>query len=130
MKLKVEKKNIIEVSDWDKFIEHVYGRPYSFQQQNGCQERGVFPLRVPVPQPPADYERDSIPEEINGDEMGVSFEAWKSRDPKAPVGEDKEERKIVLFWHRNFYPDIDMIANDLHERGLLEAGEYLINIDW
>lgn len=35
-----------------------------------------------------------------------------------------------MWWVRNFYPDVNMVANDLYEKGLLEAGEYLINIDW
>ena len=37
---------------------------------------------------------------------------------------------IDLWWKRNFYPDIEMVANDLHAKGLLEAGEYAIDIDW
>ena len=33
--------------------------------------------------------------------------------------------------YRNyFYPNFQMIANDLHEKGLLPAGEYSIDIDW
>lgn len=28
------------------------------------------------------------------------------------------------------YPDVQMIANDLHAKGLLEAGDYCIEIDW
>ena len=35
-----------------------------------------------------------------------------------------------LFWERNFYPNVNMIANDLHSKGLLESGEYIIVIDW
>jgi len=35
-----------------------------------------------------------------------------------------------MWWERNFYPDVEMIANDLHKRGILEAGEYVIDIDW
>tara|TARA_R110000823_G_scaffold308273_1_gene431794 strand:+ start:616 stop:846 length:231 start_codon:yes stop_codon:yes gene_type:complete len=30
----------------------------------------------------------------------------------------------------NVPEEYDMILNDLHLRGLLEGGEYLINIDW
>jgi hypothetical protein len=35
-----------------------------------------------------------------------------------------------MFWDRNFYPNVQMVANDLHKKGLLEAGEYSIRIDW
>jgi hypothetical protein len=37
---------------------------------------------------------------------------------------------VAMWWERNFYPDVQMIANDLHAKGLLDAGEYVINIDW
>lgn len=38
--------------------------------------------------------------------------------------------QLNLFWERNFYPDIHVIANDLCKKGLLLAGEYDIKIDW
>ena len=92
---------------------------------------------------------DSISEIINGDEMGVKFNVWLARDPKAPLNPTDEELKscsyyfngdkekwkndpshIELFWQRNFYPSIYMVANDLYEKGLIEKGDYTINIDW
>ncbi len=42
----------------------------------------------------------------------------------------EDDWEINLFCERNFYPDLHTIANDLYERGLIEAGEYVINIDW
>ncbi len=62
--------------------------------------------------------------------MGVKFAAWLARDPLKPVGSHKEKWEIELFWARNFYPDIETVANDLHKKGLLKAGKYTINIDW
>lgn len=73
---------------------------------------------------------DKIPEKINGDIMGVKFDVWLKRDPKQPVGNEKEAWSIGLFWERNFYPDIHTVANNLYERGLIEAGDYSIDIDW
>ena len=29
-----------------------------------------------------------------------------------------------------FFPDITMIIEDLYTEGLIEAGNYIINIDW
>lgn len=112
-------------------MQKTYGRIYSFQQQDGCKERGRF--RLTVPDTPNDYENDTIPEKVNGDEMGVSFAAWLARDPNQLLDTgDKWDREhgLSLFWERNFYPDIQMVANDLYKRGLLAAGEYTINIDW
>ena len=65
--------------------------------------------------------------------MGVSFAAWLARDPKQELDSEYDwDRKNGrdLFWHRNFYPSVDIDANDLHAKGLLPAGEYQIVIDW
>ena len=61
--------------------------------------------------------------------MGVKFEKWLERDIKQSV-EGRTDWYISLFWERNFYPNIQTVANDLHEKGLIEAGDYTINIDW
>ena len=130
--MKIKTIQSISVQDWDDFVEKTYGRIYSLQQQDGCKERGVEYITVPC-DGAYDYENDSIPEEVNGDEMGVSFAAWLARDPKQPLDSNDEwdrNRGIDLFWCRNFYPSIDMLANDLHVKGLLPAGEYQIVIDW
>lgn len=129
--LKVKSVQMIDVYDWDNLVEKTYGRPYSFQQQDGCKDRGTFDLKVPSTA--YDYENDTIPEEVNGEEMGVSFAAWLARDPKQKLNSKDDwdrEHGLDLFWTRNFYPDIQMIANDLHAKGLLPAGKYVIDIDW
>lgn len=127
VKYKTEK--VIEVGDWDDLVIETYGKPYNFQQQNGCQSRGTFYLTVSADEL-VDQVKDTILEEINGDEVGVKFSTWLARDPKQPVGKETEQWKIDLFWERNFYPDIEIIANDLCKRGLIGAGDYIINIDW
>jgi hypothetical protein len=140
----------VSLQDWDALVIKTYGKPYCFQQQNGCQERGTFYLNIPVEDDELeDFENDTLPEIINGDKMGVSFKSWLERDPKAPLnptdkelkkcsyyyGDDKEKWKkdihhINLFWDRNFFPSIYVLANDLYKRGLIETGEYQIKIDW
>ncbi len=131
-KLLSKKTNVVSVRAWDALVESTYGRAYCFQQQDGCKERGTYSLTVPC-EHSYDYENDSITEEVNGDEMGVSFKAWLARDPKQPLNSaDKWEREkgLSLFYERNFYPNIEVLANDLYARGLIDAGEYLIDIDW
>jgi len=132
MKVKVTTVKMIEVQDWDEAVISTYGKPYSFQQQDGCKDRGVESITVPTEA--YDYENGSVPEVVNHNEMGVSFSAWLKRDPNEPLVSEKGEREdsfgVELWWQRNFYPSVEMIANDLHEKGLLEAGEYSINIDW
>lgn len=123
--------NIIDVSDWDALVSETYGRPYSFQQQDGCRERQTVYLTAPCNS--SDYGTESIPEEVNGEEMGVSFKAWLERDPLQQLDTEDEwdrEHGLGLFWERNFYPDVSMIINDLHEKGLLPTGNFGIEIDW
>jgi len=125
-------KNIkqIEVQDWNDLVVKTYGRPYHFQQQEGCKDKGIFHLIIPTVGD-TDYEmNDSIPEEINGEIMGVKFDVWLARDPKQPIKNQTADYELDLFWERNFYPSIEAIANDLHKKDLIEAGEYQININW
>lgn len=126
-KMKIRTEKIIKVSDWDTLVKQTYGREYSLQQQDGCKSRGI--VRIRVPDEPDDYELDIVPEIVNHEEMGVSFSAWLKRDPKAPLANDSDSFSLELWWARNFYPDIQMVANDLNSKGLLEAGDYTIDIE-
>jgi len=131
LKYKVQK--VVNVSDWDKFVEGVYGRRYSFQQQDGCKDRGIVRFSVPLKyynESEDEEMNDSIPEVINGNEMGVKFAVWLARDPKQPIPGQRDDWQLGLFWDRNFYPNFNTVVNDLYKRGLLEDGEYLIDIDW
>lgn len=130
--IKFDVKKIIGVKDFDNLVKETYGRPYSFQQQDGCKERGMYPITAPYDDP-YDYENDTLPEVVNHEEMGVSFKAWLERDPKQNLNTDDEwDRKYGLstWYERNFYPSEDMVINDLHEKGLLDAGHYEIKVDW
>jgi len=128
MKITTRTEQVIGVGDWDSLVETTYGRPYSFQQQDGCKERQRVTLTIP--DGADDYENDTVPEEINGEEMGVSFDAWLARDPKEWNGDPEDKRFLDLFWGRNFYPDVQMVANSLYRMELIEAGTYTIDIDW
>lgn len=121
-------QKVIWCADWDDLVVNTYNRPYSFQQQDGCKERQRVSLTIP--DEAYDYENDTVPEVVNGEEMGVSFKAWLERDPKQLLSSGKSTWSLSLFWERNFYPDVQMIANDLHAKGLIEAGSYVIDIDW
>ena len=123
-------KQVIELQEWDKLVTETYGRPYSLQQQDGCKGRGT--LEFTVPDEACDHESDTIPEKVNGEEMGVRFAAWLARDPKQKLPDPDEQGDycLELFWERNFYPEFQMVANDLHAKGLLEAGKHTILIDW
>lgn len=130
-KLKVSNRKLIELHDWDKLVEETYGKIYSFQQQEGCQDRGIVDIEVSKDEVEDTYP-DKIPIIINGDEMGVSFKTWlnttKENIEDKLKGFDKQTSSLI--WERNFYPDIQVIANDMCRKGLIEEGAYSINIDW
>lgn len=124
----IRTEQVIDCNEFDKLVKETYKRPYCLQQQDGCRERGS--VCVEVPNDPCDYERDTIPEVVNGPEMGVSFKAWLARDPKQKLPDEKYDWAILMWWECNFYPNLFVVANDLHNRGLLPAGKYRIIIDW
>ena len=128
--MKTKSINVVSVQDWDDLVVKTYGKPYMFQQQDDCKDRGTHYFSVP--DHADDYENETVPETCNHDEMGVSFAAWLARDPKQTLNAEKWDSPsaINLWWERNFYPEMQMIANDLHAKGLLPAGEYMIDIDW
>ncbi len=126
--IKIEEVQVIEVSEWNDLVKKTYGKPYNFQQQDDCQERGL--VSITIPDEPNDYENDTIPEDMETEEMGVSFKAWLARDPKEWKGDPEDKSFLYMFWERNFYPDVQTLANDLHAKGLIPAGKYEINIDW
>jgi hypothetical protein len=133
----IKTEQVISVGDWDKLITSTYGKMYSFQQQEDCQPRGRVCITIPDAAEEYDYTNTTLPEVVNHSDMGVSFAAWLARDPKQPLDGNgnpekasAEQWKIDLWWARNFYPAIQMVGNDLHSKGLIEAGEYTIDIDW
>ncbi len=89
-------------------------------------------FRFSVPGEAEDFTNSTVPEKVNGPEMGVSFTAWLARDPQQKLTSpgDSEDYCLGLWWERNFYPEFQMVANDLHEKGLIDGGNYAINIDW
>lgn len=134
MSLRIKTVKMIDEIQWSRFVSKTYGRPYCFQQQEGCLPRGIVTLYVENIDDMDEREKDlpdSVPVVVNGEEIGpVKFEAWLMRDLKQGFENEAMDWRIELWWHRNFYPSIDSVATDLCKRGLLEEGEYLINIDW
>ncbi len=129
--LKYDLVKVIDLNDWDQLVRDTYGKPYSFQQQEGCQLRGNIPITIPdISEDWEEEMNDSIPEIINGDEMGVKFDVWLARDPKQPIPNQTQSYELELFWERSFYPHVQSVANDLWRKGLIEAGDYEIKIDW
>lgn len=129
--LKTRQEEVIDVGDWDVIVQHVYNRPYNFQQQDDCKERQR--VTITIPDVAYDFENDNIPETVDTNEMGVSFKAWLERDPKQKLQSHSQwdiDYGLEMWWERNFYPNVQMIANDLYKKGLINSGKYIIDIDW
>lgn len=120
--------SLIELDVFDRLVSDTYGRPYSFQQQDGCKDRGIEQYDIPI-ENPWDYENDIVNPD-DEDNMGVSFEAWLARDPSEPLPNQRYDWELKMFWERNFYPSVEMILADLYKRGPIPAGDLVINIDW
>lgn len=121
---------LIEVYDWDELVEKTYQRPYSFQQQDDCKERQLIRFTVPYDYDEESEMNDDIPETLDSEEMGVKFATWLARDPNTPIKNQKSSWELRTFWERNFYPSFGTVVDDLHKKGLIDAGEYYLNIDW
>lgn len=132
-RLEVQTKKVIDVDDWNRFIEDTYWKTYHFQQQDWCKDRGVESFIASKTEYES-YKNDSVPFKVNWDKMWVSLDAWLKMDTetareKLPADE-KKDYCIDLFFERNFYPHIEELASDLCKKWLLEEWEYTINIDW
>jgi len=128
--MKITTEQVIKVEDFNTLVENTYSRPYDLQQQDGCMDRQL--LRVTVPEECDDYDNTTVEEPVTSDEMGVSFEAWKNRDPgeKLASSDVYSKWEVELWFRRKFYPELQMLLNDLYKKGLLASGDYTIEIDW
>ena len=63
--LKYTNKKVVNLQDWDDLVQKTYGRPYSFQQQDGGKSRGTYEFQVPSDDYESDFENDTVPEKYN-----------------------------------------------------------------
>lgn len=61
--------------------------------------------------------------------MCVKFDIWLNTSIEEIRSKFDSDWEATLFWERNFYPPYQMVFNDLYKKGLIEEGEYIINID-
>ena len=99
-------ERVIDCFDLDNLVQKTYNKKYCFQQQDGCKSRG--------------REYFTVSDTVYHDKL-PSLEEWLN------TPNDKYDS---YRWERNFYPDPQEVLNDLHKKGLLEEGNYTIDIDW
>lgn len=102
----------IDMSDWNDLIETVYGeRPYHVQQQDFLPQDSVIFAEVPC-----DWLEEDLEENL---------EIWLSRP--LPAEGDSIAR---MEFERESTVSVDALLFDLHKRGLVDEGKYLIHIWW
>ena len=140
-KLNCTKRTVIKVNhnDWNKFITEVYGKPYNFQQQDGCRSRGVYDFSLPFDFELYDEEEDFLDfvdrTDFNKNQSCVKFSVWKDekvkyKDPDKTVFYQDEYEDERLYWVRAFYPNLYTLLDDLYKKGLLEDGDYELVVSW
>lgn len=132
--LKTHHVNLVSDHDWDEFITATYKKSYCFQQQAGCRDRCTYEFSLPLECEPGGYELDleDVPATLKTFAMQTTFAKWLERSEKEPLSSDTSQSKsaLELWWQRHFYPAPEVIADNLYKRGLLPAGDYVIEIDW
>ncbi|MFE3757903.1 hypothetical protein ACFXO9_26650 [Nocardia tengchongensis] len=102
---------LIWEKDFSQFVSRVYGRPYQLGRQDGGLLKDST-VEFTVPAQEFEWSDPSVAE-------------WLAALP--PDDRDWQE---TLRWEREFHPGLEAIVNDLHARGLLPAGEYLLEVWW
>ena len=121
--LKYRTQRVISLRDWDQLVKDTYGKEYAFQQQDGCRERQQYRIDIPSSLNKHGFREnndDSMQDEPRKNAQGVKFSVWLEEDPNW-------SRLDII---RNFYPDVQTLANDLFSKGLIEEGSYVIDVDW
>lgn len=128
--LKYKTVKIIYSTDLDKLVEETYKKSYCFQQQDGCRERGEqFWIKIPSVESYDEFYPDKLYKFTDNFSFGVKFETWLNTNPSNSIDGISETSKIKTHWKRHFYPDYHILLNDLHEKDLIEKGEYIIQVD-
>lgn len=106
-------------SGFSKYVTEHYGRPYKLQQQGDMLAQGS-------------YVQITVPDEEAWDENPTLAE-WQAATPPGEHPEGGYDPNVStenMRWERDYYPSLEVVANDLHAKGLLDAGEYLIRVYW
>jgi hypothetical protein len=129
MKLTTQNVKLVNLDDWNNLVINTYNKPYAFQSQNKRNKISFFQIDVPLHFDNEELLPESIPE--GSSQYGVQFQSWLKRDPSQPIGDDKNQWHIDIWWEQHFYPSIHTLANDLFKKGLIEEGTYIIKMkEW
>jgi hypothetical protein len=119
--MRIENVKLIGETEFSRLVSETYGRPYQLQQQDNCMGQD-------------EIERVTVPDEGIDIDDDARFAEWRDADVPDPVGvlhgETRWDWEVELYWQREYYPPLQELVNDLHERGLLPQGDYVIHASW
>jgi hypothetical protein len=124
--LKIEDVKLIWESELSELVTKTYGRPYSLQQQDEMMAQDTI-LRVRVPEGLEPW-NESYDENPEGYTPLPTLARWAATE--TPAEHRFPSYREEMWWHRNFYPCRDEVLGDLHDKGLLPAGDYVIHCWW
>lgn len=117
MKLRTEKVFFVTYEDWDDFVSEVYGKPYSLEKQKeGISSTYVFDV-------PNNWDKQTDDTYYN-ESYGVPLDYWKRLNADIYTFSSIED--FNKFWHKEMFPDVRALLNDLNKQGIIETGKYVI----
>lgn len=118
MKFETRPDYVVWESDFSKAVVELYGRPYSLQQ---LEMRGNDTyLQFDVLEPDR-----LVPEAVADAKAAVA--AWQAEWETLKATDDQFKE---MHAERDHFIDLELLAIDMHERGELPAGSYLMKIWW
>lgn len=121
--LKYANVRYVDHLNFNDLVKDTYNKIYSLQQTYGGWDRQSFNFTATKNGKFA----EGLPTKINEDDWGegIDFKTWLNTPCPKNCSFSEE-----LFWERNFHPYFDDLVLDLCQKGLIEEGDYVMNIDW
>lgn len=120
---------VVWEGELSKLIGKHYGKPYKIQQQGDMMSNDSY-FTVEVG-PDMEFEIDDWAaddtDEVIEAKAIAQIAAWQAKEcPPEHKGTYSEE----LWWEREGYMPYDILLWDLNRKGLIPAGDYLIEVMW
>lgn len=109
---------VIHESDFSEFVAEVYGRPFCWQQMQMAGQDS--------------YQEFDVPDQGDDTEWVTTYaqpqlDEWLAAWANMP---QRESWLMKINAERDHVIDLDVLTWDLHRRGLLAAGTYLMKVWW
>jgi hypothetical protein len=133
MELQFKPVNYVTGQDWDSFVKSVYNRPYKLAAHR-CEHSTFIHTPNYGPVEGVDDVRKTVQGAFSHG-CGLDMEEWKSHDvydAMRHITEHLIRVKATIHLAESCYeglirPHLQHLANDMYEKGLIPAGDYVIS---